>query len=146
MYSDTQLNSLVSQGKNEILGIIERELSAANLGASLQSRFRLALKTEHAPLDIYRTKVMILEENGGLLSAIASGDEGFLAVMAQATGRVSQLQDCFGALQRVAMTVEPESDHAAALEAFRTRLRAIERSAVRMESLVEGLSLVPLAA
>ena len=146
MYSETQLNQLVAQGKADILAMVETILTRGTLSAPLQTRFRLALNAEQTPLDIYRTKVMILEENEDILPKIASGDEGFLAAMAQATGRVSRLQDCLSALGRVAMTLEPGSEGAEALAAFKAELGLVGRFAVRMQTAEGGLALLPVAA
>jgi hypothetical protein len=94
---------------------------------------------------VFRTRSMLIQENETLLAHASPDDPHLIEAMAVAAGRISQIQECFGAIGRIIMASSGES---AAVEGIRTLKRFIEdleKICVRMTYEKGRLTLSPLS-
>lgn len=144
------LNTLVNKGKEDVLQYLRKNIFNKTRGdewSAIYAMFFLAVKKEQAELDIYRTRTMLIDENYTLLAD--AGDDGapMIEAMAVAAGRVSQIQECFGALRRMSMAGAEEYGPGVAkgIKKIQGMIEALEKGAVRMSRSADGrIFLAPL--
>lgn len=137
------LNALVNEGKEDVLQYLRKNIFDKTRGdewSAIYAMFFLAVKKEQAELDIYRTRTMLIDENYKLLAG--AGDDGapMIEAMAVAAGRVSQIQECFGALRRMTMAGAEEygPGMAGGLKMLQDMIEELEKVAVRMSRAADG--------
>jgi len=134
-----QLSQLVTQGKNEVAGFVKNHLYAAHAAKEervdtvISSLLMLSLKKEPPQIDVARLRLLLVEENEGLLAHAAESDQRILFLFAVATGRVMQIREYVAAIDRIRQTyVDEDTAIQAHLLSLREDLLAVERGAVRI--------------
>ena len=139
--SDFDLNALVDLGKQDVLSFINNNLfpDAAGGSPAICSQFFLAVKKQMAELDIVRTRTLIIQENETLLGGVASDDPYVGFAMARAAGRVSQMQECLMAVDRM-IAVEDGEDSARlkSIQGLKFFLEELEKMSVRFSRMEDG--------
>lgn len=135
--SDLDLNALVEAGKEDVLSFIQNNIFTEVSRAAICTQFFLAVKKEKAALDVVRTRALFIQENENLLSAIKSDDPYLGFALARAAGRVSQMQECLMAADRMA-SVEDDESRIEAINGLKFFLHELEKMAVRFRRLDDG--------
>ena len=135
--SDFDLNALVDLGKDDVLAFIKNNIFTEAPHALVCSQFFLSVKKQHAPLDIIRTRALVIQENEALLGQIKSDDPYVGFAMARAAGRVSQMKECLIAVERM-MAVEDDESRIEAMEGLKFFLLELEKMSVRFHRLEDG--------
>lgn len=137
--SDCDLNRLVDLGKDDVLTFIHENLFTEVSQAAICTQFFLAVRKQQAPLDIVRTRAMVIQENEALLGQIKSDDPYLGFAMARAAGRVSQMKECLMAVGRmIAVEDGEDAERLRAINGLRFFLEELEKMSVRFRRLDDG--------
>lgn len=135
--SEVDLNALVEAGKEDVLSFVKNNIFTEVSGVSICTQFFLSVKKERAPLDAVRTRALFIQENEHLLSDVKSDDPYIGFALARAAGRVSQMQECLMAVDRMA-AVEDDETRMKDIAGLRFFLEELEKMAVRFHRLEDG--------
>lgn len=151
--SDYDLNALVEMGKEDVLQFVRKNLFSEvsrsdGEGSSIYSSFFLAMKKEKAALDLSRTRQMLIRENEQFLEGVHADDPYLVYAMARAAGRVSQMQECLMAADRMTVTHEGAGDAIIQqIVSLKNLLLSLEKICVKLGRVVGGeYELLPLSA
>ncbi len=134
-----ELNDLVNLGKAEIDKLVRAHISASlSYGAAdekqvamrVSSLLALSIQKEPPKINMDYIRALIIEENAEFLSGVENGEE-LIGLFAQATGRVTQIQEYRMALCRIEQTCESGTPTNEYVSELRTLIEGIERASVR---------------